>query len=62
MTSKPTCRPLDARRFPDTIADSFPMLLDFLANLSLFDSDEMRRHATIPMGAVRRRAIAYSES
>ena len=35
-------------------ADSFPMLLDFLENPSLFDSDEMRRHAVMPMGAVRR--------
>ena len=35
-------------------ADSFPMLLDFLGNPSLFDSDEMRRHAVMPMGAVRR--------
>ena len=35
-------------------ADSFPMLLDYLADPSLFDSDEMRRHAVMPMGAVRR--------
>jgi 2-hydroxychromene-2-carboxylate isomerase len=35
-------------------ADSFPMLLDYLANPSLFDSDEMRRHTVMPMGAVRR--------
>jgi 2-hydroxychromene-2-carboxylate isomerase len=35
-------------------ADSFPMLLDYLANPSLFDSDEMRRHVVMPMGAVRR--------
>jgi 2-hydroxychromene-2-carboxylate isomerase len=35
-------------------ADSFPMLLDFLGNPGLFDSDEMRRHAVMPMGAVRR--------
>ena len=35
-------------------ADSFPMLLDFLGNPGLFDSVEMRRHATMPMGAVRR--------
>jgi 2-hydroxychromene-2-carboxylate isomerase len=34
--------------------DSFPMLQDYLANPSLFDSDEMRRHATMPMSAVRR--------
>lgn len=35
-------------------ADSFPMLLDYLADPSLFDSEEMRRHAVMPMGAVRR--------
>ena len=35
-------------------ADSFPMLLDYLADPALFDSDEMRRHAVMPMGAVRR--------
>jgi 2-hydroxychromene-2-carboxylate isomerase len=35
-------------------ADSFPMLLAYLANPTLFDSDEMRRHAVMPMGAVRR--------
>jgi 2-hydroxychromene-2-carboxylate isomerase len=34
--------------------DSFPMLLDYLADPALFDSAEMRRHATMPMGAVRR--------
>jgi 2-hydroxychromene-2-carboxylate isomerase len=35
-------------------ADSFPMLLDFLANPHLFDSEEMRRHSHLPMGAVRK--------
>jgi 2-hydroxychromene-2-carboxylate isomerase len=39
-------------------ADSFPMLLDYLGNPGLFDSDEMRRHATMPMGAVRRNALS----
>jgi len=35
-------------------ADSFPMLLDFLGNPTLFDSEEMRRHGDLPMGAVRK--------
>jgi len=35
-------------------ADSFPMLLDFLRNPMLFESEEMRRHAELPLGAVRR--------
>jgi len=34
-------------------ADSFPMLLDFLGNPTLFDSEEMRRHGDLPIGAVR---------
>lgn len=35
-------------------ADSFPMLLEFLANPALFETPEMRRHATLPTGATRR--------
>jgi len=35
-------------------ADSFPMLLDYLANPNLFEGAEMRRHAALPMGAVRK--------
>ena len=35
-------------------ADSFPMLLDFLANPGLFDSEEMRRHGELPIGVVRK--------
>lgn len=35
-------------------ADSFPMLLDFLGNPRLFESEEMRRHGALPMGAVRK--------
>jgi 2-hydroxychromene-2-carboxylate isomerase len=35
-------------------ADSFPMLLDFLANPALFETEEMRRHAALPTGATRR--------
>ena len=35
-------------------ADSFPMLLDFLADPHLFESEEMRRHSELPMGAVRK--------
>jgi len=36
-------------------ADSFPMLLGFLADPKLFETEEMRRHAELPMGAVRKR-------
>ena len=35
-------------------ADSFPMLLAYLADPKLFESEEMRRHGALPMGAVRR--------
>jgi 2-hydroxychromene-2-carboxylate isomerase len=35
-------------------ADSFPMLLGFLADPKLFASEEMRRHGELPVGAVRK--------
>jgi 2-hydroxychromene-2-carboxylate isomerase len=35
-------------------ADSFPMMLDYLADPSLFDGAEMRRYASLPTGAKRR--------
>lgn len=35
-------------------ADSFGMLLRYLADPALFDGPEMRRYPTLPMGAVRR--------
>jgi 2-hydroxychromene-2-carboxylate isomerase len=34
--------------------DSFPMMLDFLADPKLFENAEMQRHATLPTGATRR--------
>jgi hypothetical protein len=30
------------------------MLLDFLGNPTLFETEEMRRHAALPTGATRR--------
>jgi 2-hydroxychromene-2-carboxylate isomerase len=35
-------------------ADSFPMLLGFLADPKLFESEEMRRHGGLPIGAARK--------
>jgi hypothetical protein len=35
-------------------ADSFPMMLDYLDNPMLFETPEMRRIATLPIGAARR--------
>jgi 2-hydroxychromene-2-carboxylate isomerase len=35
-------------------ADSFPMLLDFLAHPALFATDEMRRYDNLPTGATRK--------
>jgi 2-hydroxychromene-2-carboxylate isomerase len=35
-------------------ADSFPMMLDWLANPGLFDSAEMRRLSDLPVGAMRK--------
>ena len=35
-------------------ADSFPMLLEYLADRSLFEGAEMRRYASLPTGATRR--------
>jgi 2-hydroxychromene-2-carboxylate isomerase len=35
-------------------ADSFPMLLDWLADPGLFESDEMRRLADLPIGQMRK--------
>lgn len=34
-------------------ADSFPMMLDYLTDPSIFDSTEMKRIATLPVGASR---------
>lgn len=34
-------------------ADSFPMMLDYLQNPALFETPEMKRIATLPMGVVR---------
>jgi 2-hydroxychromene-2-carboxylate isomerase len=35
-------------------ADSFPMMLDYLADPSLFDRADMRRYGALPTGATRR--------